>query len=97
MSNVVAFESKLYPVGSMAFHRRHGLVEVFARDGLMCGVVYERHQENSLAGEPEDVLFHETIELREIWVPAKDLLPSDLKTVRRQIAKKSLIFDGIQS
>ena len=78
MSNVVGLAGFRCPVGSLAMHPVHGLVEVFSQDGWMRGLVYEHHEELSLAHESDDVIFAEHIEMREVWVHVRELAEADL-------------------
>ena len=78
MSNVVGLAEFQCPVGSMAMHSVHGLVEVFSQEGWMRGVLYEHHEELSLAHESDDVIFAEHIEMREAWVHVRELAEADL-------------------
>ena len=94
MSNVVSLTGFRCPVGGMAMHLEHGLVEVFAQDGWMRGVVYEHHEELDLAGEPEDVVFAENIEMREAWVHVRELVEADLaKDIENLRKRGQLLFN----
>jgi hypothetical protein len=95
MNKVVTLSSYQCPVGSMAMHAEHGLVEVYAVNGWMRGVLYEHHQENDLAGEPEDVIFYEDIEIREIWVHSRELKEADLLKDVQNLVKRGQIFKGM--
>ena len=78
-ASVIALATYRYPAGSLAMSSDYGLVEVFAQDGWMRGVLYEHHEELDLAGEDEDVVFSENIEVREAWVHVSQLRPADLR------------------
>lgn len=88
MKNVVSLAGFQCPVGSMAMHPVHGMVEMFAQDGWMRGVLYEHHEELSLAGEADDVVFAENIEMREAWVNVRELteanLAKDIESLRKR-------------
>ena len=79
----------------MAIHPEHGLVEVFAENGWMRGVLYEHHQENELTGEPEDVVFYENIEMREVWVHCRELKEANLLKDVQNLVKRGQIFNGM--
>jgi len=84
------------PVGSMAMHSAHGLVEVFSQDGWMRGVLYEHHEELSLAHESEDVVFAEHIEMREAWVHVRELTVADLVKDLENLRKRGqFVFDTV--
>ena len=95
MNKVVTLSSYQCPVGSMAMHAEHGLVEVFAENGWMRGVLYEHHQENDLADEPEDVVFYENIEMREVWVHSRELKEANLLKDVQNLVKRGQIFDSM--
>ncbi|MDZ7585695.1 MAG: hypothetical protein U0938_12830 [Thiobacillus sp.] len=96
MSNVVGLAGFQCPVGSMAMHSVYGLVEVFSQDGWMRGVVYEHHEELSLAHESDDVIFAERIEMREVWVHVRDLAEADLaKDIENLRKRGQFLFDTV--
>lgn len=88
MNKVVDLAAYKCPTGSMAMHRDYGFVEVFAQDGWMRGVMYEHHEELSLDGEPDDVVFAENVEMRETWVHVRELteanLAKDIESLRKR-------------
>lgn len=79
MSNIVDFSSKHHPVGGMAIHPEFGVVDVFAIDGMMRGIVYQHFEELPLENEAEDVLYSENIEQREAWVHVSTLKEANLE------------------
>jgi hypothetical protein len=96
MSNVVGLAGFQCPVGSMAMHSVYGLVEVFSQDGWMRGVVYEHHEELSLAHESDDVIFAERIEMREVWVHVRELAEADLaKDIENLRKRGQFLFDTV--
>jgi hypothetical protein len=96
MSNVVDLAGFRCPVGSLAMHSVYGLVEVFSQDGWMRGVLYEHHEELSLAHENEDVVFAEHIEMREAWVHARELAEADLAKDIESLRKRGQFhFDTV--
>ena len=96
MSNVVGLAGFQCPVGSMAMHSVYGLVEVFSQDGWMRGVVYEHHEELSLAHESDDVVFAEHIEMREVWVHVRELAEADLaKDIENLRKRGQFLFDTV--
>ncbi|MHB1104333.1 MAG: hypothetical protein ACYC0C_16475 [Devosia sp.] len=96
MSNVVGLAGFQCPVGSMAMHSVYGLVEVFSQDGWMRGVVYEHHEELSLAHESDDVIFAEHIEMREAWVHVRELTEVDLaKDIENLRKRGQFLFDTV--
>ena len=96
MSNVVDLAGFQCPVGSMAMHSVHGLVEVFSQDGWMRGVLYEHHEELSLAHESDDVIFAEHIEMREAWVQVRELAEADLaKDIENLRKRGQFLFDTV--
>jgi len=95
MAEIITLATHQYPVGSLAMTKDYGLVEVFAQDGWMRGVLYDHHQENDLAGEAEDVLFCETIEQREMWMHVSKLSPADLRKDIEALIRRGQIFDGM--
>ena len=96
MSNVVGLAGFQCPVGSMAMHSVYGLVEVFSQDGWMRGVVYEHHEELSLAHESDDVIFAEHIEMREAWVHVRELTVADLaKDIENLRKRGQFLFDTV--
>lgn len=96
MSNVVDLVGFQCPVGSMAMHSVHGLVEVFSHAGWMRGVLYEHHEELSLAYESEDVVFAEHIEMREAWVHVRELTVADLaKDIENLRKRGQFLFDTV--
>lgn len=60
-------------------HAELGVVDVFAVDGMMRGVVYQHFEELLLENEPEEVLFSENIEAREAWVHVSTLKEANLE------------------
>jgi len=96
MNNVVSLVGFQCPVGSMAMHTVHGLVEVFAQDGWMRGVLYEHREELGLDGESGDVLFSENIEMREDWIHVRELaeasLAKDIESLRK---RGQLLFNSM--
>lgn len=92
MSNVVSLTGFRCPVGGMAMHQDLGLVDVFAQDEWMRGVVYEHHETRDLAGEPEDVLFVENIEMREAWVHVRELRDADLARDIESLRRSGKLF-----
>ncbi|MEQ1601277.1 MAG: hypothetical protein HOP04_02175 [Methylophilaceae bacterium] len=78
MGNVIDFSTRLYPVGSMALHPEYGIVDVFAANGFMRGIIYQHCEALPLDGESEEVLFSENIEFLETWVPVRELREADL-------------------
>ena len=96
MSNVVGLAGFQCPVGSMAMHSVYGLVEVFSQDGWMRGVVYEHHEELSLAHESDDVIFAERIEMREVWVHVRELAEADLaKDIENLRKRGQFLFETV--
>jgi len=96
MSNVVGLAGFQCPVGSMAMHSLYGLVEVFSQGGWMRGVVYEHHEELSLAHESDDVIFAEHIEMREAWVHVRELTEVDLaKDIENLRKRGQFLFDTV--
>lgn len=96
MSNVVGLAEFQCPVGSMAMHSVYGLVEVFSEDGWMRGVVYEHHEELSLAHESDDVIFAEHIEMRDVWVHVRELTEADLvKDIENLRKRGQFLFDTV--
>ena len=96
MSNVVGLAGFQCPVGSMAMHSMYGLVEVFSQDGWMRGVVYEHHEELSLAHESEDVVFAEHTEMREAWVHVRELTEADLaKDIENLRKRGQFLFETV--
>jgi len=94
MNNVVEIAGFQCPVGSMAMHSAHGLVDVFAQDGWMRGVVYEHHETLSLEGEGVEVLFAENIEMREVWVHVRELTEANLAKDIADLRKRGqLLFN----
>jgi len=96
MSNVVDLAGFQCPVGSMAMHSVYGLVEVFSQDGWMRGVVYEHHEELSLAHESDDVILAEHIEMRETWVHVRELTEADLaKDIENLRKRGQFLFETV--
>lgn len=96
MSNVVDLAGFQCPVDSMAMHSVYGLVEVFSQDGWMRGVVYEHHEELSLAHESEDVVFAEHIDMREAWVHVRELTVADLaKDIENLRKRGQFLFNSV--
>lgn len=79
MTNVIEFSTKHYPVGSMALHKDYGVVDVFAVDGMMRGVVYQHFEALPLENEADDVIYSEEIEQREAWVHVSTLKEANLQ------------------
>lgn len=94
MNKVVGLAGFQCPVGSMAMHPNHGLVEVFAQDDWMRGVLYEHPVQLSLADDAEEGVSFESIEMRETWVHVRDLaeakLANDIENLRK---RGQLLFD----
>ena len=94
MNKVVGLAGFQCPVGSMAMHPNHGLVEVFAQDDWMRGVLYEHPVQLSLADDAEGGIVSESIEMRETWVHVRELaeanLAKDIETLRK---RGQLLFD----
>ena len=96
MKNVVSLAGFQCPVTSIAMHPVHGMVEVFAKDGWMRGILYEHHEELSLAGEPDDVVFAENIEMREAWVHVRELTEANLAKDIESLRKRGqLLFNTV--
>src|SRR5574340_492966 len=96
MNNVVGLAGFQCPVGSLAMHSVYGLVEVFSQDGWMRGVLYEHHEELSLAHESEDVVFAGHIEMREAWVHVRELAEADLAKEIESLRKRGqFLFDTV--
>lgn len=94
MENVVSLAGFQCPVGSMAMHPLHGMVEVFAQDGWMRGVLYEHHEKLSLDGEADDVVFAENIEMREAWIHVRELTEANLAKDIEDLRKRGqLLFN----
>ena len=82
------------PVGSMAMHPMHGMVEVFAQDGWMRGVLYEHSVQLSLADDAEERVVSESIEMRETWVHVLELTEASLaKDIENLRKRGQLLFD----
>ena len=92
MNNVVSLAGFNCPEGSMAMHPMYGLVEVFAQDGWKRGILYEHHEELSLDGEAEDVVFAENIEMREAWVDVRELKEANLLADVQSLFKRGQLF-----
>ena len=96
MGNVVDLAGFQFPVGNMAMHSVYGHVEVFSQDGWMRGVVYERHEELSLAHENDDVVFAGHIEMREAWVHVRELAEADLANDIENLRKRGpFLFETV--
>ncbi len=94
MNKVVGLAGFQCPVGSMAMHPNHGMVEVFAQDGWMRGVLYEHPVELSLAGKAMEGLASESIEMRETWVHVRELAEAKLANDIENLCKRGqLLFD----
>ena len=62
----------------------------------MRGVVYEHHEELSLAHESDDVVFAEHIEMREAWVHVRELVEADLAKDIENLRKcGQFLFDTV--
>lgn len=92
MNNVVSLAGFNCPEGCMGMHPVYGLVEVFAKDGLRRGILYEHREELSLAGEAEDVVFAENIEMREAWVDVRELREANLLADVQSFFKRGQLF-----
>jgi hypothetical protein len=96
MTEVVGLAGFQCPAGSMAMHPMHGMVEVYAQDGWMRGVLYEPPVQLSLADDAEERVVSESIEMRETWVHVRELaeasLAKDIETLRK---RGQLLFDTI--
>ena len=96
LNKVVSLAGFQCPVGSLAIHPLHGMVEVFADDGWLRGVLYEHHEELSLAGEADDVVFAENIEMREAWVHVRELTEANLAKDIESLRKRGqLLFNTV--
>lgn len=91
MSKIVELSGYKSPVGSMALHAKYGLVDVFAADGWMRGVVYEHHEELGLDGESDEVLFAEEIVFTEAWVHVRELKDADLGKDIEALARRGML------
>ena len=92
MDNIVGLAGFRCPEGCMAMHPMYGLVEVFAQDGWKRGILYEHHEELSLDGEAEDVVFAENIEMREAWVDVRELREANLLADVQSLFKRGQLF-----
>jgi len=94
MNKVVGLAGFQCPVGSMAMHPMHGMVEVFAQDGWMRGVLYEHSVQLSLADDAEERVVSESIEMRETWVHVLELTEASLaKDIENLRKRGQLLFD----
>lgn len=94
MNEVVGLAGFQCPVGSMAMHPVHGMVEIFAQDGWMRGVLYEHPVELSLADEAEEGVVSGRIEMRETWVHVRELAEASLaKDIEKLRQRGQLLFD----
>lgn len=94
MNKVVGLAGFQCPVGSMAMHPKHGLVEVFAQDGWMRGVLHEHPVQLSLADDAEKGVVSESIEMRETWVHVRELAEANLaKDIENLRKRGQLLFD----
>jgi len=94
MNKVVGLAGFQCPVGSMAMHPMHGMVEVFAQVGWMRAVLYEHPVELSLADEAEEGAISESTEMRETWVHVRELAEASLaKDIENLRKRGQLLFD----
>ena len=94
MNKVVGLAGFQCPVGSMAMHPMHGMVEVFVLDGWMRGVLYEHPVQLSPADEAKEGVVSESIEMRETWVHVRELAEANLaKDIENLRQRGQLLFD----
>lgn len=72
-------------------HKQYGLVEIFAANGWMRGIVYEHQEELSLDGESDEVVFAEKIVFQEAWVHVGELTEADLGKDIQALARRGML------
>lgn len=92
---VIAFAShpKIFPIGAIARHREHGVVDVIARADAQRFVRWFEHIALPLPADDPEALLEEEIIEHEAWVDVTELRPmSPYQDVGRDMIKA--VFDG---
>lgn len=92
MGNVVNLATHRCRVGSLAMHKDYGLVEIVGQDGWMREIEYEHSEPLSLAGESEEVIYAEEIEMRAEWVHVRSLVHADLVADIESLRKRGQLL-----
>lgn len=87
----LASHPKIFPIGAIARHREHGVVDIIARTGAQRFVRWFEHIPLPLSDDVPEVLFEEEIIEHEAWVDVTELRPmSPHQDVGRDMIKTVL-------